>query len=259
MIIEQMLDCGEEILWEHSQDEKTEMPRKKVIKWLLIFFVVEMLATAFFGFAGFFVNFMMFPLFAFLLAIRQDRKTKRVRYALTNKGLYIQDDMKNRTLFFDYQDVKDITLYYEYLDGNGNTIPPAIYQNGGGSIPSAIRPVISISYVYRDSADKMLEDVCVLHDVDNREEVLRLVQEQKKTIKKQEAKKYEMQAQLQQETKESLLASLSNETVSDLQAELFGMNAEQQGAFPDPTVNPLPALPEQDNDGLDGQFMQGGF
>lgn len=259
MIIEQMLDCGEEILWEHSQDEKTEMPREKVIKWRLIFFVALILGTAFYGFAGFIFTIVMFPWVAILIVSLYDRKTKRVRYALTNKGLYIQDDMKNRTLFFDYQDVKDITLYYEYLDGNGNTIPPAVYQNGSNRRPSAIRPVISISYVYRDSADKMLEDVCVLHDVDNREEVLRLVQEQKKTIKKQEAKKYEMQAQLQQETKESLLASLPDETVSDIQAELFGMNAEQQGAFPDPTVNPLPALPEQDNDGQDGQFMQGGF
>lgn len=243
MIIEQMLDCGEEILWEHSQDEMIEMPRKKIVIWWLIFFVVEMLATAFFGFAGFCVNFMMFGLIAYLLASRQSRITKRVRYALTNKGLYIQDDMKNRTLFFDY-------------------------QNGiRNCMASDNQPMIAISCVYRDSADKMREDLCVLHDVDNREEVLRLVREQKKTIKKQEAKKYEMQAQLQyemqaqlqQEAKESLLASLSNETVSDLQAELFGKNAEQQGAFPDPTVNPLPALPEQDNDGQDGQFMQGGF
>ncbi len=243
MIIEQMLECGEEILWEHSQDEMIEMPRKKIVIWWLIFFVVEMLATAFFGFAGFCVNFMMFGLIAYLLASRQSRITKRVRYALTNKGFYIQDDMKNRTLFFDY-------------------------QNGiRNCMASDNQPMIAISYVYRDSADEMRENLCVLHDVDHTEEVLRLVREQKKTIKKQEAKKYEMQAQLQyemqaqlqQEAKESLLASLSNETVSDLQAELFGMNAEQQGAFPDPTVNPLPALPEQDNDGLDGQFMQGGF
>lgn len=48
------------------------------------------------------------------------------------------------------------------------------------------------------------------------------------------------------DTKEEVLASLSDETVSDLQAELFGTNAEQQGAFSDLTVNPLPVLPEAD-------------
>ena len=49
-----------------------------------------------------------------------------------------------------------------------------------------------------------------------------------------------------------LLESLPDESVEDLQAELFGADAAQQGAFPDPTVNPLPPLPEDQN----GQFMQ---
>lgn len=42
--------------------------------------------------------------------------------------------------------------------------------------------------------------------------------------------------------KKELLAALPDDTVADLQAELFGSEAEQQGAFPDPTVNPLPVL-----------------
>lgn len=50
------------------------------------------------------------------------------------------------------------------------------------------------------------------------------------------------------------LGDLPEETVADLQAELFGVNAELQGAFPDPTVNPLPNLPEYP----DGQIMPHG-
>jgi hypothetical protein len=45
-----------------------------------------------------------------------------------------------------------------------------------------------------------------------------------------------------------LLGSLPEESVSDLQAELFGADAAQQGAFPDPTVNPLPELSDAQND-----------
>jgi hypothetical protein len=41
-----------------------------------------------------------------------------------------------------------------------------------------------------------------------------------------------------------VLGDLPEETVADLQAELFGADAALQGAFPDPTVNPLPKLPE---------------
>ena len=40
--------------------------------------------------------------------------------------------------------------------------------------------------------------------------------------------------------------------VQDLQAELFGADPELTGAFPDPTVNPLPELPED----TDNRFMQ---
>ena len=45
---------------------------------------------------------------------------------------------------------------------------------------------------------------------------------------------------------------LPQESVADLQAELFGANSELTGAFPDPTVNPLPEFPEDSDD----QFMQ---
>ena len=41
----------------------------------------------------------------------------------------------------------------------------------------------------------------------------------------------------------ALLKNLPDESVSELQAELFGADAEEQGAFADPTVNPLPELP----------------
>ena len=40
--------------------------------------------------------------------------------------------------------------------------------------------------------------------------------------------------------------------VQDLPAELFGADPELTGAFPDPTVNPLPELPED----TDNRFMQ---
>jgi hypothetical protein len=53
--------------------------------------------------------------------------------------------------------------------------------------------------------------------------------------------------------------ALPEESVADLQAELFGADAAQQGAFPDPTVNPLPELPDAQNDDKNGQFMQQGF
>ena len=61
------------------------------------------------------------------------------------------------------------------------------------------------------------------------------------------------------EEKAELLETLPAESVADLQAELFGADAVQQGAFPDPTVNPLPELTDAQNDDKNGQFMQQGF
>lgn len=46
-------------------------------------------------------------------------------------------------------------------------------------------------------------------------------------------------------TDEELLAMLSDDSVSDLQTELFGADAKLSGAFPDPTVNPLPVFQEK--------------
>jgi hypothetical protein len=42
-----------------------------------------------------------------------------------------------------------------------------------------------------------------------------------------------------------VIEALPEDSVADLQSELFGAHAEQQGAFPDPAVNPLPFFPEQ--------------
>lgn len=53
-----------------------------------------------------------------------------------------------------------------------------------------------------------------------------------------------------------LMQILGKGDVQDLQAELFGADPELTGAFPDPTVNPLPELQEQETENR--QFMQGG-
>ena len=53
------------------------------------------------------------------------------------------------------------------------------------------------------------------------------------------------------------LDELPQESVADLQAELFGTDPELTGTFPDPTVNPLPELPEDQPQ--DDGFMQSGF
>ena len=47
---------------------------------------------------------------------------------------------------------------------------------------------------------------------------------------------------------------LPQESFADLQTELFGADPELTGTFPDPTVNPLPELPDDSGD----QFMQQG-
>ena len=46
------------------------------------------------------------------------------------------------------------------------------------------------------------------------------------------------------EEQEAFLEALPDESVSDLQTELFGADAKLSDAFPDPTVNPLPAFQE---------------
>ncbi len=57
------------------------------------------------------------------------------------------------------------------------------------------------------------------------------------------------------------MAHAEDETVSELQQELFGGEAMRTQVFPDPTVNPLPELskemPEEKDD--NGQFMQRGL
>ena len=42
-----------------------------------------------------------------------------------------------------------------------------------------------------------------------------------------------------------VIEALPEDSVADLQSELFGAHAAQQRAFPDPSVNPLPFFPEQ--------------
>lgn len=51
------------------------------------------------------------------------------------------------------------------------------------------------------------------------------------------------------------LAEMPEESIPELQDELFGKEASRTDAFPDPTVNPLPKLPEDDSD----FFQQGGM
>ena len=53
------------------------------------------------------------------------------------------------------------------------------------------------------------------------------------------------------------LEQIPSESVSDLNAELFGTDPELTGAFPDPTVNPLPEFPEEQPQ--DEGFMQSGL
>lgn len=53
-----------------------------------------------------------------------------------------------------------------------------------------------------------------------------------------------------------LMQILGKGNVQDLQTELFGTDPELTGAFPDPTVNPLPEFQEQGTENK--QFMQGG-
>ena len=53
-----------------------------------------------------------------------------------------------------------------------------------------------------------------------------------------------------------LMQILGKGNVQDLQTELFGADPELTGAFPDPTVNPLPEFQEQETENR--QFMQGG-
>ena len=56
------------------------------------------------------------------------------------------------------------------------------------------------------------------------------------------------------------LEQMEDESVRDLQQELFGSESMQTHAFPDPTVNPLPELPEQPPQSDDSsQFLQQGF
>ena len=57
-------------------------------------------------------------------------------------------------------------------------------------------------------------------------------------------------------SEEELMQILEQGDVQDLQAELFGADPELTGAFPDPTVNPLPEFQEQGTENK--QFMQGG-
>ena len=58
-------------------------------------------------------------------------------------------------------------------------------------------------------------------------------------------------------TANEFMKALTQETVEDLQNELFGADAELTGAFPDPTVNPLPEL--QEDQPQDEGFMQSGL
>lgn len=52
------------------------------------------------------------------------------------------------------------------------------------------------------------------------------------------------------------LKTAEDETIRELQQELFGSEAMQTHAFPDPTVNPLPELSESTNGNDDAQLMQ---
>ena len=153
----------------------------------------------------------------------QDENDHGIRYAITGRGIYCEQVVGvPRTIYMSHAEFRTVRMERE--------------SNGTGTLVCVyLKPFLHYQQSLRM---EYLRDYKTAYEV--------LIQARKAV---QEA------AEREHVQEYGMLSELPEESVADLQAELFGADAELQGAFPDPTVNPLPELPAELND----PFMQRGF
>ena len=160
---------------------------------------------------------------------------------MTNKGVYLQTGTGKKTsvIFVPYAHIQEISCDAETLD-YGNVTCTLRRENDFGSVSVPLKHVAD----YQGVKDIIVRQLALYREAE------------------QKALRRSADAHVPAEAVPLLAVTdafdaplpddLPEETVADLQAELFGADAAQQDAFPDPTVNPLPELPESQQ----GQFMQ---
>lgn len=186
--------------------------------------------------------FCLIPFFCYLIySIGQYFALKAMEYCVTNKGVYLQTGTGKKTsvIFVPYAHIREISCDAETLD-YGNVTCTLRRENDFGSVSVSLKHVAD----YQGVKDIIVRQLALYREAE------------------QKALRRSADAHVPAEAVPLLAVTdafdaplpddLPEETVADLQAELFGADAAQQGAFPDPTVNPLPELPESQQ----GQFLQ---
>ena len=188
------------------------------------------------------VFFCMIPVFCYLIySIGQYFKMKAMEYCITDKGVYLQTGTGRKTsvVFVPYSHMQEICSDAETLDYG--TVTCTLTRDDSGGVTSV--PLKHIAE-YKDVKQLIAEQLAMYQSAE------------RKAIRRKADANTPADAvplfAVADAFDAPLPDDLPEETVTDLQTELFGANAVPQGAFPDPTVNRLPELPESQQ----GQFLQ---
>lgn len=154
-----------------------------------------------------------FPLENLVHQKKPDENDHSIRYCITVKGIYKEQVVGvPRTTYKSHSEFRSVRIVRE--------------SNGTGTIVCEYtKPFSTYLITFRM---EYLRDYKTAYEVLMR--VRKIAQERAKEAKAPEYDGF---------------VDLPEESVADLQAELFGADSELQGAFPDPTVNPLPELPDE--------------
>lgn len=263
MKTEDLLNAGEKILWRCGLSLRAAFWRGVISKRLYIIFAnllitAPCLALIFSG--DIFDADLLVPLFVLLgpsiacvlYSMGEVGRFASTTYCITDRGVYIQSGTgkKANTMFTPYAKIADAACKSDSLDG----------MLGTGTVNCILKRQKT------DGVKKPLKSISLQH-IEDYEQVQRVISRQLTASSAAETETVQdtpvltasdvrdpsqafFGTQQPVSGSESFLQPagaevvLPEETVADLQTELFGTNAELQGAFPDPTVNPLPKLPE---------------
>lgn len=265
--IEEQLKDGEKILWYGREVQKIANQRAVHNKMLPAAVIWGVLLTAFFiylavqgGFgASLFIIYllMLLPVWLYLARVEKAKNESRYTYfAMTTRGIYLQTCLPNssaKTCFISYEDLVRAEPEAERFGEEENVGSIRCIYIERKAVSSHDELVFKNVFDYRKIAQQINEQAERFTKA--APDTVRTVEEQTEDAKQAFFGRPALNAfgaqhdfldlQAAAEMRERL--SAENQTVSGLQQELFGDEAPQTQVIPDPTVNPLPELPEQNN------------
>ena len=298
MKLDRMTENNEEVLWEGAKSESPSFWEAVfspalvfTIIWAMIFAFIFIAMIAAEGFSPLFLLMLLFlimPVPIYISRLRMSKyQARNTHYSVTTKGVYIRTGAGGfqNTQFIPFSQIREAqatrrrfdekcdtgTVYCQYVTPvesyNGNEYQTEFgfqlmhlteYREAVKIINAQIEEArwserMDAAMLRQDSSEQSAPGTYAAEAKDATDPRAAFLGPKGRILKE-----YDEGDSMSAEQR-AYLKQLPDESVSALQAELFGTDAEQQGAFADPTVNPLPELPEPPQDNEQGQLMQRGL